>query len=126
LTHVVTERCVNCRYTDCATICPVSCFYEVKDPAMLVIDPDACIDCMLCVAKCPVHAIYPLDELPAAYDVWKQKNRDLYQTGTNLQTGGMGPLPGALTLEQVQAREKERGLVVPEPKSFWMDVDGKS
>ena len=49
MTHVVTGRCVDCRYTDCCTVCPVECFYETKDPAMLVIDPDTCIDCELCV-----------------------------------------------------------------------------
>ncbi|MEZ5990422.1 MAG: hypothetical protein R3F30_15170 [Planctomycetota bacterium] len=42
--HVVTGRCVDCRYTDCVAVCPVDCFYEIKDPAMLVIDPDTCID----------------------------------------------------------------------------------
>ena len=41
MTHVVTGRCVDCRYTDCCTVCPVECFYETKDPAMLVIDPAA-------------------------------------------------------------------------------------
>lgn len=118
MTHVVTERCVSCRYTDCATICPVSCFYEVTEPHMLVIDPDACIDCGLCIAKCPVHAIYPMEEVPAPYQPWTEKNRALWKQGKNLP-GGIGSLPGALTLAQVQEREKERGLQVPEPKSFW-------
>lgn len=31
---------------------------------MLVIDPEECIDCHLCVPECPVDAIYPEDELP--------------------------------------------------------------
>jgi ferredoxin len=31
---------------------------------MLVIDPDECIDCTLCVAECPVEAIYAEDDLP--------------------------------------------------------------
>jgi len=42
MTHVVTERCVDCRYTDCARVCPVDCFYEVQNPHMLVINPDEC------------------------------------------------------------------------------------
>ena len=120
MTHVVTARCIDCRYTDCATICPVSCFYEVKGPAMLVIDPDACIDCELCVEKCPVHAIYSDEELPADYAEWKDKNRALWSGGKNLD-GGVGPLPGALTLAQVQAKEKAAGLDVAEPKSFWSE-----
>ena len=31
---------------------------------MLVINPDECIDCNLCVSECPVDAIYPDDEVP--------------------------------------------------------------
>ena len=31
---------------------------------MLYIDPDPCIDCQLCVAECPVQAIYQEDDLP--------------------------------------------------------------
>jgi ferredoxin len=32
---------------------------------MLVIDPDECIDCSLCVPECPVEAIYAEDDVPA-------------------------------------------------------------
>ena len=31
---------------------------------MLVIDPEECIDCSLCVPECPVNAIYAEDETP--------------------------------------------------------------
>ena len=31
---------------------------------MLVIDPDECIDCTLCVAECPVEAIMAEDDVP--------------------------------------------------------------
>ena len=31
---------------------------------MLVIDPDECIDCTLCVAECPVEAIFAEDDVP--------------------------------------------------------------
>jgi len=33
---------------------------------MLVIDPDECIDCTLCVAECPVEAIFAEDDVPEA------------------------------------------------------------
>ena len=29
-----------------------------------MIDPDECIDCTLCVAECPVEAIYAEDDVP--------------------------------------------------------------
>ncbi len=62
MTYVVTEACIKCKYTDCVEVCPVDCFYE--GPNSLVIDPDECIDCTLCVAECPVNAIYAEDDLP--------------------------------------------------------------
>ena len=45
-------------------MCPVDAFRE--GPNFLVIDPEECIDCTLCVAECPVDAIVPEDELTAA------------------------------------------------------------
>lgn len=57
MTYVVTDKCVRCKYTDCAEVCPVDCFHEGKD--MLVINPQVCIDCGVCVPECPVGAIEP-------------------------------------------------------------------
>lgn len=62
MTYVVTEACVKCKYTDCVDVCPVDCFHE--GPNFLVIDPEECIDCTLCVAECPVEAIYAEDDVP--------------------------------------------------------------
>lgn len=62
MTFVVTESCIRCKYTDCVEVCPVDCFRE--GPNMLIIDPDECIDCNLCVPECPVDAIYAEDDLP--------------------------------------------------------------
>ena len=62
MTYIVTENCIKCKYTDCVDVCPVDCFKE--GPNMLVIDPEECIDCTLCVAECPVDAIYSEDDLP--------------------------------------------------------------
>jgi ferredoxin len=33
----------------------------------IYIDPDTCIDCGACVPECPYAAIFPEDEVPAAY-----------------------------------------------------------
>jgi ferredoxin len=35
----------------------VDCFYEGEN--MLVINPDECIDCGVCVPECPAEAIFP-------------------------------------------------------------------
>ena len=64
MTHVVTEACIHCKYTDCVSVCPVECFHE--GPNFLVIDPEACIDCGVCIPECPVEAI--VDEKDLADD----------------------------------------------------------
>ena len=62
MTHVVIESCIKCKYTDCVDVCPVDCFKE--GPNMLVIDPDECIDCAVCIPECPVNAILPEEDVP--------------------------------------------------------------
>lgn len=62
MAFVVIDNCIKCKYTDCVEVCPVDCFRE--GPNMLVIDPDECIDCNLCVPECPIDAIYAEDDLP--------------------------------------------------------------
>ena len=61
--YVVTESCIQCKYTDCVAVCPMDCFHA--GPNFLVIDPDECIDCSICVPECPVGAIFPVAEVPA-------------------------------------------------------------
>ncbi len=56
MAHVVTEPCLNCKYTDCVVVCPMECFYG--DERQLYIDPDDCIDCGACISECPVEAIF--------------------------------------------------------------------
>ena len=63
MTHIVSESCIKCKYTDCVDVCPVDCFRE--GPNMLVIDPDECIDCAVCIPECPVNAIYAEEDVPA-------------------------------------------------------------
>jgi ferredoxin len=64
MTHVVSEPCIRCRYTDCIDDCPVDCFH--LGPSFVAIDPATCIDCGLCVAACPVGAIFHADLLPVS------------------------------------------------------------
>ena len=75
MTYVVTESCIKCKYTDCVDVCPVDCFHE--GPNMLVIDPDECIDCTLCVAECPVEAIFAEDDVPADQRDYTALNAEL-------------------------------------------------
>ena len=57
MTYLVNESCIKCKHMDCVEVCPVDCFYEGEN--MLVINPDECIDCGVCVPECPVDAIIP-------------------------------------------------------------------
>ena len=77
MTFVVTEACIRCKYTDCVEVCPVDCFRE--GPNMLVIDPDECIDCNLCVPECPVDAIFAEDDLPEDKQEYIALNAELAQ-----------------------------------------------
>jgi len=75
MTYVVTEGCIKCKFTDCVDVCPVDCFRE--GPNFLVIDPDECIDCTLCVAECPADAIYAEDDVPADQQDFIELNAEL-------------------------------------------------
>lgn len=44
---------------------------------MLVIDPDECIDCTLCVSECPVEAIFAEDDVPDDQREFTSLNKEL-------------------------------------------------
>jgi ferredoxin len=79
MTHVVTEACIKCKYTDCVDVCPVDCFRE--GPNMLVIDPDECIDCAVCIPECPVNAIYAEEDVPSEQLAFIKLNVELSRSG---------------------------------------------
>ena len=75
MTYVVTENCIKCKYTDCVDVCPVDCFRE--GPNFLVIDPEECIDCTLCVPECPAEAIYAEEDVPTEQHAMIALNAEL-------------------------------------------------
>ena len=75
MTHIVLESCIRCRYTDCVDVCPVDCFRV--GPNMLVIDPDECIDCAVCIPECPVEAIKAEEDLTAQEQEFIALNAEL-------------------------------------------------
>ena len=75
MTYVVVETCIKCKWTDCVDVCPVDCFRE--GPNFLVIDPDECIDCTLCVAECPEEEIYADDDVPEDQKDFIELNAEL-------------------------------------------------
>ena len=75
MTHVVCEACIGCKRTDCVDVCPVDCFRE--GPNFLVIDPDECIDCAVCIPECPEAAIFSEEDVPAGQEQYIQINAEL-------------------------------------------------
>lgn len=92
MTHVVTDSCVKCKYTDCVDVCPVDCFREGSE--FLVIDPDECIDCAVCIPECPVNAIYAEEDVPPALQSFLEVNQRLAKQWPAI-TQSKAPLPDA-------------------------------
>ncbi|CAB9495199.1 ferredoxin FdxA [Alteromonas macleodii] len=77
MTFVVTDKCINCKHTACVDICPADAFREGSN--FLVIDPEECVDCGLCVPECPEEAIFAESELPDEAQTFIQINAELAQ-----------------------------------------------
>lgn len=107
--HVVAEPCIRCRYTECASVCPVDCFYEGMN--MLAIRPEECIDCGACVPVCPVNAIFPEEELPPKWAEYAKLNDERSHVWPNI-TRSKGPLAEA---DAYAAVESKRALLDPRP-----------
>tara|TARA_R110002096_G_scaffold267647_1_gene461383 strand:+ start:1565 stop:2101 length:537 start_codon:yes stop_codon:yes gene_type:complete len=87
MTFVVTENCINCKFQDCVTVCPVDCFYEGEN--FLVIHPDECIDCGVCEPECPADAIKPDTE--PGLDKWLAINTKYAEIWPNIAEIGVVP-----------------------------------
>jgi ferredoxin len=92
MTHVVTDNCRGCRFTDCVVTCPVSCFHA--NEVRVYIDPAVCIDCGACIPACPVHAIVEEFDLAGDQLHWVQINADAVDRYP-LITSRMPPMEGA-------------------------------
>jgi ferredoxin len=109
MAHVVAEPCIKCKFTDCVAVCPVDCFHEGVN--MLLIDPEECIDCGACVDECPVHAIFPEEDLPEKWREFTQINAE-YASKFPVINATKDPLP---TAEEARDVEGKRGELVLEP-----------
>lgn len=101
MTHVVLDSCIRCKYTDCVDVCPVDCFRE--GPNMLVIDPDECIDCAVCIPECPVEAIVAEEDVPADQQHLTELNAELAKGWPSI-TRTKGSLPDAEEWKEVKGK----------------------
>jgi ferredoxin len=109
MAHIVAEPCVKCKYTDCVAVCPVDCFHEGVN--FLVIDPDTCIDCGLCVPECPTQAIFPEEDLPEKWQEYVEINAK-YASEWPVIDEQKEPLPEA---EEFKLVDEKRELLDPNP-----------
>lgn len=111
MTYVVTQHCVDCKYTDCVAVCPVDAFHEGE--RMVYINPDTCVNCDACVPACPIEAIFSEENLPSKYADWAQINTEGAQKYPVINQK-KDPLPGAKTTDQLKD-DDSKGVVPPPP-----------
>ena len=73
MAYVIAKPCIGVKDTACVVVCPMDCIHPTKEEAafeianQLYINPDVCIDCDMCVAECPVNAIFAQQDLPSEW-----------------------------------------------------------
>ena len=69
MSHVIQEPCLGEQYAACVDVCPVECIHPVmhEGKPFMIIDPDVCIDCGVCLPECPIGAIVGSVEEDLAY-----------------------------------------------------------
>ena len=76
MSYVITDKCLGERYATCVAVCPVDCIHagEYEAQEFMIIDPETCIDCGLCLPECPIGAIVESeDDSPE----WAKVNAEL-------------------------------------------------
>lgn len=79
MTHIIVEGCLGEVYAACVDVCPVECIHpgDYKGEKFMIINPEVCIDCGVCLPECPIGAIKgSADEDPA----WAKINAELAPT----------------------------------------------
>ncbi len=102
MTHVITSLCL-CD-NGCSDVCPVECI-TAGSPAnawpIYYIDAHTCIDCGACIPECPYAAIFPEDEVPAAFKA--AGGEVLNQAGLKGHYEGVNHRGEAIILETTRA-----------------------
>jgi len=76
MTFVITDICLGERYATCVSVCPVDCVKpgDYQGQPFMIIQPDVCISCGLCLPECPIGAI--VDDAAQSPE-WAQINAQL-------------------------------------------------
>ena len=59
MAFVITQKCQDEQYGTCVSVCPVNAIHpgDYQGKKFMVIDPETCIDCGMCLPECPIGAI---------------------------------------------------------------------
>ena len=85
MAYVIAKPCIGVKDTACVVVCPVDVIHPTKEEAgfaavdQLFINAPECICCGLCVAECPVNAIFEEEDLPAEWASFVEKNAAYYR-----------------------------------------------
>lgn len=80
MAYVIGNACIGTKDTACIDACPTDSIHGYTESPQLYIDPATCIDCDACAQACPVNAIYPGDQVPAAEKKFVEVNSSFYLT----------------------------------------------
>ena len=109
MTYLVTDNCIQCKHTDCVSVCPVDCFYEADN--FLAINPDECIDCGVCEPECPVGAIVADNAIEGdERDKWDTINREVSSWGVNI-IDQIDPMPEAHSWDGYPNKYEKLGII---------------
>ena len=73
---------------------------------MLVIDPDECIDCAVCIPECPVNAIFPEEDVPEDQKQFLALNAELAKVWPTI-TDKKDALPDAEQWKDAKGKLKD-------------------
>jgi ferredoxin len=104
MSYIVTQHCVDCKYTDCVAVCPVDAFHEGE--RILYINPDTCVNCDACVPACPVEAIYSEENLPSKFQAYVDINRDGASANPVINQK-KDPMPSAKPLDELKKLDSQ-------------------
>ena len=97
--HVISQKCIAEVYAACQQVCPADTMHYVAQmpagypavgQAMMVINPDECIDCGVCEPECPVDAIKP-DTEDTPDGKWLRINTEYAKVWPNITLKGEPP-----------------------------------
>ena len=72
MSYVVTEKCVDCKFTSCVSVCPVDAFHELLTVFTSTLKPASIA--MLAWMNARIEAIYPDMDVPEELQEWIELN----------------------------------------------------